>query len=499
MRKLTRRGVLLGSGAALGALGTRYLYTSGDPERPAFPASGDHQATGGTVLNDASELNPVRVAKHLTFAQDPKAELIARLRAELKEARNLNRPVVASAARHSMGGQSLPEDGLAVTLDQTWLEVDTAARNYRVAAGARWRTVIQGLDALGFSPAVMQSSNDFGVASTFCVNAHGWPVPFGPFGSTVRSLNLMLADGELVECSRSNNAELFAMTMGGYGLTGIITELEVEMVPNTRLEPKFEVVPAADFGGKFADAATQSPPNQMAFGRMNVAIDDFLDEAVIVTYRQSEAQTDLPSATGSGLLGFASRKILRAQLGSDRMKDLRWKIEIGIAPILTGGTVTRNSLINNPVIALEDRDPGRSDILHEYFVAPSRFADFVAACQAVIPSSYQELLNVTLRYVDTDDESVLAYATEPRIAAVMLFSQEKTLRGEADMTRMTRALIEAVLEMGGTYYLPYRLHATAEQFARGYAGLSQFVACKRARDPTLVFRNALWDQYMMNL
>jgi FAD/FMN-containing dehydrogenase len=91
-----------------------------------------------------------------------------------------------------------------------------------VDAGARWADVIKYLDPIGFSPTVMQSNNDFGVASTFCVNAHGWPTPHGPFGSTVKSLRMILADGSIVTCSRTENADLFAHAMGGYGLFGII-------------------------------------------------------------------------------------------------------------------------------------------------------------------------------------------------------------------------------------------------------------------------------------
>ena len=83
----------------------------------------------------------------------------------------------------------------------------------------------------------MQSNHDFGVAATFSVNAHGWPVPYGPFGSTVRSLRLMLADGTVVTCSRTENQELFQLAMGGYGLFGIILELEVDMVENLLLRP----------------------------------------------------------------------------------------------------------------------------------------------------------------------------------------------------------------------------------------------------------------------
>jgi FAD/FMN-containing dehydrogenase len=82
-----------------------------------------------------------------------------------------------------MGGQSLPRDGTAVTLDSRRVQPDTSAGMYRADAGARWADVIKALDPIGFSPTVMQSNNDFGVASTFCVNAHGWPIPHGPFGS----------------------------------------------------------------------------------------------------------------------------------------------------------------------------------------------------------------------------------------------------------------------------------------------------------------------------
>ncbi len=101
---------------------------------------------------------------------------------------------------------------------------------FQAHAGTRWFQVIRALDPIGFSPAVMQSNSDFGIASTFSVNAHGWPVPYGPFGSTVRKIEMMLADGSVVTCSRRENADLFKLAMGGYGLFGVILKLEVEMV-----------------------------------------------------------------------------------------------------------------------------------------------------------------------------------------------------------------------------------------------------------------------------
>jgi len=40
--------------------------------------------------------------------------------------------------------------------------------------------------------------------------------------------------------------------------------------------------------------------------------------------------------------------------------------------------------MNEPVITLDDRDSFRTDILHEYFIGPARFPEFVKACQEVI-------------------------------------------------------------------------------------------------------------------
>jgi FAD/FMN-containing dehydrogenase len=195
------------------------------------------RASEWLVMNDASRLNPTPVAKHIVRKQEPLDQLVAAIRAELKDAAAERRPVVVGAARHSMGGQSLARDGIVMTLDSNRVEPDATTTAYRVDAGVRWASVIKALDPIGFSPTVMQSNNDFGVASTFSVNAHGWPVPHGPFGSTVRSLRMVVADGSLVTCSRTENTELFAHAMGGYGLFGVIVDLDVDMTPNLLLVP----------------------------------------------------------------------------------------------------------------------------------------------------------------------------------------------------------------------------------------------------------------------
>ena len=493
MQTLSRRALLFGAGAFVGVWAAR-RFGAHNPVLP--PRLSDVPADG--MLNDASLLSATPVHRHTVLAMDPGAELSAAIRAEMAEAAENARPVNIGAARHSMGGQAIPRQGHALTFDNGLVEIDSANRRFRAHAGARWSQVIGALDPAGFSPKIMQSNNDFGVAATFCVNAHGWPVPFGPMGASVQAIEMILPSGDEIRCSRRENTDIFNMTMGGYGLTGAIAALEVDMEPNLNLEPTFQRMPAEEFASAFTTALGDRDVN-MAYGRLNVERARFFEDALLITYRPSRGPVRNRAASGSGMMSRMARHLYRAQLGNERMKAIRWYTETAIGPRIGGGVATRNSLINEPVVTLEDRDDTRTDILHEYFVAPERFGDFLSLCRDVIPASYQEFLNVTLRFVDRDPESWLSYATTPRIAAVMSFSQEMTDRAEADMARMTRQLIDGITAIGGAYYLPYRLHASVAQFTTTYARAPEFARAKRDLDPGLLFRNALWDRYLETL
>lgn len=478
-RNLSRRGALKAAAAAL-ALPAPAL---------AAPAAAD------LVLNDASRLDATPVKRNWRPPADD-AGFVDGLRRELKTAALAGRPVVVGGARHSMGGQSLPREGTAITLDTGWRTPDAVRSVYRARSGARWREVIQTLRPIGFSPKVMQSNSDFTLGGAFSVNAHGWAVPLGPVGTTVRSLRLMLADGEVVTLSRTDEPELFGLAMGGYGLLGAILDFEMEMVPDAVLAPTVELMPASQFGPRFQQAV-RGPGVVMAYGRLSVARGEFLQHALMTTFRRTTgAPPRLPSADSrEGVLSSVTREVYRAQIGSEYWKKARWYAETVIDPKIEPKRVSRNDLLSSPVSALADHNRQRTDILHEYFLPPEKLGDFLQACREVILKTHAELLNVTLRYVDTDSLSVLAFAPAPRIAAVMSFSMPLSAEADAAMRPMTQALIDHALALGGSFYLPYRLHARRDQLDRGYPRLAMFLALKRKHDPQLLFRNALWDHY----
>jgi FAD/FMN-containing dehydrogenase len=113
----------------------------------------------------------------------------------------------------------------------------------------------------------------------------------------------------------------------------------------------------------------------------------------------------------------------------------------------------------------------------------------------VLTASGADLLNVTIRNVLPDRDSFLSYARQPVWGLVMLFTQDRTLAADTTMRNLTRQLIDAVLSVGGTYYLPYRLHATPTQFRQAYPMAAKFFALKRKYDPANVLSNAFLQTY----
>ena len=79
----------------------------------------------------------------------------------------------------------------------------------------------------------------------------------GTFGRHVRALELLRGDGTRVVCGPSAQAELFSATVGGLGLTGLITWVEVQLSRVPGAWVSVEAVPFRTLGD-FAELAADS-------------------------------------------------------------------------------------------------------------------------------------------------------------------------------------------------------------------------------------------------
>ncbi len=442
--------------------------------------------------DDVSRLNKTQVAGIWNIPSDPtKGE--EELREVLRKAQASGLRVSIAGARHSMGGQTIYPGGIAINmLPFKSMSLDEAGNILHVQAGAKWADIIPYLDEHGRSVAVMQSDNSFTVGGSLSVNCHGWQYGRPPIASTVESFHLMKADGSVVRCSRSENPQLFSLAIGGYGLFGVILDADLRVVPNERLRLEQHKFPVGQAIASFEARLHQKPNLEMAYARMNITPQKMFDEVLLNLFYPEDGPIPRLTAAGSHWL---PRLIFRGSAGSTYGKRMRWSAETNLQPELSGTVFSRNQLMNDSADWYLDRSEATTDILHEYFVPRDGATQFLNLARKIILKHDADLLNVTVRDVKTDDDSFLRYADRDMIAFVMFFSQPRTAAGDSEMQRMTQEMIDAVLDAGGRYYLPYRLHATAAQFQRAYPQADQFFTLKRQYDPHELFQNEFYRKY----
>jgi FAD/FMN-containing dehydrogenase len=133
-------------------------------------------------------------------------------------------------------------------------------------------------------------------------------------------------------------------------------------------------------------------------------------------------------------------------------------------------------------------------VLQEYFLPPEELASFLGAARTSLRNHDAQLLNASVRVVHRNDV-LLDYARGDRLSVVLYLSQNVSADGKADMAALTRELLGAALQHGGTFYLPYQQHYTREQVAQAYPMLQEFFALKERYDPRRRFRNSFYDRY----
>lgn len=446
-------------------------------------------------VDDASRQNLTQVHEVVEVADDYVGGE-AQLKQLLQRARDEGLRVSIAGSRHTMGGHTIYPGGIAIDMTTfDGFELDESKYVLHTQAGATWAQIIAYLDTHGRSVAIMQSNNSFTVGGSISANCHGWPPNHPPIASTVRSFRLMRADGSIVRCSRGENAELFSLVLGGYGLFGIILDVDLDVVPNESYEIDRQVIAADALPEVFHEQVLRRADAAMAYARLRVTEERFLEDAVLNVYRRHErSATDIPEL-GATALPAVKRSVFRGSAGSEYGKRLRWNAEVALSDRLAEQYASRNQLLNDPVDLYQDRSEDTVDILHEYFVPPQRFGAFLSAMRAIIPKHHGDLLNVTVRHVAEDHDTFLRYADREMYALVLLFCQQRTEEGDAQMQAMTRDLIDAALQLGGRYYLPYRLHATVEQFDAAYPPGRQFFELKRKYDPQELFQNEFYVKY----
>jgi FAD/FMN-containing dehydrogenase len=469
--------------------------------QPKSPPPAFRQLGGFT--NDASHLN--RTAIYGVVRVQSEGDI----RQALQFARENGLKVTCAGQQHSMGGQTFTHGGVVLDLrDFNRITVDKEHKRINIQTGARWWQLQQLLDKQGLSVKSMQSINIFSVGGTLSVNAHGIdPMP-GPIAPTVRSIRIMLSNGEVVKASPMENAELFRHALGGYGLFGVILDADLDIVDNEMYAREALYMDYKDFP-KFYRAKIEGDPEiGLAFGRLSVAPQSFLRETAVHTYKKTQFEGTLP-ALEPARHDVLDRFIINLSKTGGFGRWLRWTLEKYAEPHLHE-CVTRNQAQNQKEPCLVSRNEEMyddmaylknrlrdTDILQEYFVPYDRMPEFVDGLRATVERNHANLLNVTIRTVHQDTVTAIPYARQDMFGFVLYFNVRFNERDNEVLRRTTTDLIDVAEKAGGTFYLPYQLFYSREQLRLAYPGIDDFLAAKKKYDPIGLFSNKFYEKYGM--
>ena len=438
------------------------------------------------IVNDITQLNPIRVNTILHPVSTD----------EIVNAVKLNSgPISIGGGRYSMGGQTATENALQIdmrTFDKV-LHFSKKDKEITVQAGITWRKLIHYIDTAGLSVKIMQSYSNFTVGGALSVNCHGRYIGQGPIVLSVKEIKIVLANGDLVEASREKNSEIFYGAIGGYGGLGVITEVTLFLTDNCKVERSDTLMRADEYKEYFFNHIRND--TSVIFQSADIYPNRY-NKIHSVPYRVSQKEVTEPLRTNPVKANYGFNKF--AYWVVSEFPCGKWIRRHIIDPLLYRNNPVewRNYEAGSNIEELEPKSRKRSTyVLEEYFVPVDNFNSFYPIMGKILRENNVNVINISIRNARQDPGTLLAWARTEVFSFVIYYKQGTREADKVKVGNWTRKLIDAVIANNGTYYLPYQIHATPEQFAKAYPNSAKFFALKKQLDPTDKFRNKLWDAY----
>jgi len=415
---------------------------------------------------------------------------------EVQEAMRRTQGAISVGGGHfSMGGQTASPGSLHLDMRgmNKVLEFSPQRRTLRVQAGVRWCDIQKFVDPHGLAVKIMQTYANFTVGGSISVNVHGRYIGLGPLVLSLRWVKIVKADGTLAEATPKQNPEIFYGIAGGYGALGVIVEAELDLAENTRVERSAVKMPTSQYTAWFKTNVRDT--GDVVFHNADLYAPHYTSVRS-VSWRETKKPVTTPYSLQQyrrlyPLENYFLWAVTETPFG-------KWRREFLIDPwlYLLPKVHWRNYEAGYDVAELE---PGsrkrRTYVLQEYFVPVERFDEFVPKMAEIFRRHRANVLNVSVRHALPDPGTYLAWARKETFAFVVYYKQRTRQNARERVAVWTRELIDAVLSVGGTYYLPYQPHATVEQFHRAYPRARELFALKGKMDPQYRLRNVLWDKY----
>ncbi len=169
-----------------------------------------------------------------TFDQHPAIIVLPDASADVQTAatfaREHNLPIAVQGGGH---GHPYPADGALLVnfAHMTRIQINAEIATARVEAGARAGDVVQVAHSYGLAP-LNGLAGSVGIVGYLLGGGVGWLTrQYGPGAGSIRSLELVTADGQLLQVDENSHPDLLWGLRGGGGNFGIVTALECSLYP----------------------------------------------------------------------------------------------------------------------------------------------------------------------------------------------------------------------------------------------------------------------------
>ncbi len=463
----------------------------------------------GIPVNDVhSQLSGARVFK----IEQPTT--VEQVRAAFKLAQSEEKSICIAGGRHSMGGQPFADQ--AVMLDirrmNKILSFDTQNGTIEVESGVQWPQLLEflqnntGAGEKQWTFSQKQTGADkMTLGGSLSANIHGRGLALAPFISDIESFKLINARGELLECSRGSNAELFRLAIGGYGLFGFVYSLKLRLVPRRKVQRVVEVRQVDGLVNAFGDRIIDG----FTYGDFQFAIDErspeYLRRGVFSCYRPvaddmpiAPARRDLSERDWADLLMLAHTEKSEAfrrysayyQATGDQVY---WADEAQMSTYPEGyhRDIDRK-------LGAENR---ATEGISEVYVERQSLEAFLADVRSYARLSSVNIIYGTIRLIEQDQESFLPWAKKPYACVIFNLHIEHNSAGLIRAGDQFRRLIDLALRYGGSYFPTYHRHALRRQVDACFPQFRDFMLLKKKYDKEELFQSDWYRHYkrMYNL
>jgi len=435
-----------------------------------------------TVNDIHSQLNETQVRKVLRpISENHVAELVRKS------------PVAISGGRHAMGGQAFAtgETLLDMRGMNRIISVDESRGRAIVEAGIQWPDLYKGLDngdEFHWTFRQKQTGGDrLTVGGSLAANIHSRGLTMKPMVDDVESFQIVVAGGEIKRVSRNENADLWRLAIGGYGLFGVVTAVELRLVKRFKVRRRVQVRRVAGLAEAFADRIAEG----YTFGDFQFAIDPdsdgFLDEGVFACYEPVDGSTPIkadqrkvPRAAWHHLAYLAHERKAEAfqqyrKFYESTDGQIYWSDQHQMTAYLDDYHAKLDRRLKAPCKG--------SELITELYVPRPRLEAFLAAARREMRQQKANVIYGTIRWIEPDTETLLAWAREPWACIIFNLHVDHDAAGLDRARGQFRTLIDLALAEGGTFYLTYHRWASKEQIERAYPAMDEFLAEKQRRDP----------------